>query len=56
MCTIFKYILSGTYFCRNSIKLKIKQSTKNVIKKKELNLNLGEPSEVKSLAFHVRLC
>ena len=57
VCSV-KYILSGTYFCPNSIKIKNQAvSTKNVTKKEEpLNLNLAESSEVKSLAFPVSLC
>ena len=47
-----KYILSDTYFCPNSNKLKIKRcKLKKVTKKGELfNLNLAEPSEMKSFA------
>ena len=52
-----KYILSGTYFCPNSIKNENKAVlTKKVTKRKDpLNLNLAESSEVKSLAFPVSL-
>ena len=52
-----KYVLSGTYFCPNSIKTENKAVlTKKVTKRKEpLNLNLAESSEVKSLAFPVSL-
>ena len=41
-----KYILAGTYFCRNSIKIENQTvSTKKLTKREEpLNLNLAEPS------------
>ena len=53
-----KYVLSGTYFCPNSIKTENQAvSTKKVTKKEEpLNLNLAESSEVKSFAFLISLC
>ena len=53
-----KYILSGTYFYSNSIKIENQAvSTKKVTKKEEpLNLNLEESNEVKSLAFPASLC
>ena len=53
-----KYILSGTYFYPNSIKIENQAvSTKKVTKKEEpRNLNLEESNEVKSLAFPASLC
>ena len=53
----FNHVLSGAYFCPNSIKIKsYTVSTKNVTKKEKLViLNLAESSEVKSLAFPVVL-
>ena len=57
ICNV-NYILSGTYFCPNSIKIENQAvSTKKVTKKEEpFNLNLAESKEVKSLAFPVSLC
>ena len=51
-----KYILSDTYFCPNFIKIENKTVSKVTKKEKPLNLNLAEPSEVKSLAFLVSFC
>ena len=53
-----KYILSDTYFCPNSIKIKNESvsTTRLTKKEKPRNLNLGEPNEVKSIAFPVSLC
>ena len=53
-----KWILPGTYFCPNLIKIKnLTVPTKKVTKKEEpLNLNLAKPSKVKTLAFPVSLC
>ena len=49
-------MLSGTYFCHNSIKIENKAVFKKMTKKEEpLNLNLEESSEVRSLAFPVSL-
>ena len=48
-----KYVLSETYFCPNSIKIKVLKVTK---KEKPPNLNLAEPSEVKSLLFSFTSC
>ena len=52
-CVNVKYILSGTFFSPTSIKIENQTvSTKKMTKKEEpLNLNLVEPSEVKSLAL-----
>ena len=52
-----KYILSGTYFCHNSIKIENQAvSTKKMTKKEKLlNWNLEESSEMKSLVFPVSL-
>ena len=50
------YILSGTNLCSSSIKVQV-VSTKKVTKKEEqLNLNLAESSQAKSIAFPVSLC
>ena len=48
-----KYVLSETYFCPNSIKIKVLKVTK---KEKSPNLNLAEPSEEKSLLFSFTSC
>ena len=52
-----KNILSGTYFCPNSINIETYTvSTKKVAKMEEpLYLNLAKPSEVENLAFPISL-
>ena len=51
-----KYILSGTYFCPNSIKIENQAlATTKLTKEEPLNLNLAGLSEVKSLSSTVSL-
>ena len=54
MCTMLNIYYQVPIFILTLLKWKIKQCQGK--KEEPLNLNLAEPSEVKSLAFPVSLC